>query len=91
MLHQLQKLSEEEQTLVRRSPIWVTLLIACADYDIDEAEIDRAKEIIRIKSLTIKNDVKDLYKDLNEHADEEIDLALKSLVAGGKERLVFLE
>lgn len=91
MLHQLQKLSEEEQTLVRRSPIWVTLLIACADYDIDEAEIDRAKEIIHIKSLTIKNDVKDLYKDLNEHADEEIDLALKSLVAGGKERLVFLE
>lgn len=91
MLYQLQKLSEEEQTLVRRSPIWVTLLIACADYDIEEAEIDRAKEVIHIKSFAVKNDVKNLYKDLDSHVDEEIDFALKSLSADGKERLAFLE
>lgn len=91
MLYQLQKLSEEEQTLVRRSPIWVTLLIACADFDIDEAEIDRAKEIIHIKSFALENDVKHLYNDLNESIDEEIDFALKSLSADGKKRLAFLE
>ena len=91
MLYQLQKLSEEEQTLVRRSPIWVTLLIACADFDIEESEIDRAKEIIHIKSFAVQNDVKNLYKDLNEQVDEEIDFALQSLSADGKERLAFLE
>ncbi len=91
MLYQLQKLSEQEQTLVRRSPIWVTLLIACADHDIEEAEINRAKEIIHIKSFTVQNDVRNLYKDLNQHVDEEIDFALQSLSADGKERLAFLE
>lgn len=91
MLYQLQNLSAEEQTLVRRSPIWVTLLIACADHNIEEAEIDRAKEIIRIKSFTLKNDVKNLYKNLDQHVDEEIDFALKSLSSDGKERLAFLE
>ena len=91
MLYQLQKLSAEEQTLVQRSPIWVTLLMACADHDIEEGEIDRAKEIIHIKSFAIKNDVKNLYKDLDSHVDEEIDFALQSLSADGKERLAFLE
>jgi hypothetical protein len=91
MLYQLQNLSAEEQTLVRRSPIWVTLLIACADHDIEEAEIDRAKEIIHIKSFTLKNDVKNLYKNLDQHVDEEIDFALKSLSSDGKKRLAFLE
>jgi hypothetical protein len=91
MLYQLQNLSAEEQTLVQRSPIWVTLLIACADHDIEESEIDRAKEIIHIKSLAIQNDVKNLYKNLDQHVDEEIDFALKSLSSDGKERLAFLE
>lgn len=91
MLYQLQNLSAEEQTLVQRSPIWVTLLIACADYDIKEEEIDRAKEIIHIKSFAVQNDVKNLYKNLDEHVDEEIDFALKSLSADGAERMLFLE
>lgn len=91
MLYQLQKLSEEEQTLVRRSPIWVTLLVACADFDIEESEIDRAKEIIHIKSFATQNDVRNLYKDLNQFVDEEIDNALQSLSANGKKRLAFLE
>ncbi|MFT5056187.1 MAG: hypothetical protein ACI80H_000897 [Pseudoalteromonas distincta] len=91
MLYQLQNLSAEEQTLVQRSPIWVTLLLACVDHDIDEKEIDRAKEIIHIKSFTLQNDVKNLYKNLDTHVDEEIDFALKSLSSDGKERLAFLE
>ena len=91
MLYQLQKLSDEEQTLVRRSPIWVTLLIACADFDIEESEIDRAKEIIHIKSFATQSDVKNLYQDLDIQADMEIDEALKSMSADGKERLAFLE
>ena len=65
MLYQLQKLSSEEQTSIKRSPIWVTLLVACADYDIQEKEIDRAKEIIYIKSYALQNDLKNLYKELD--------------------------
>ncbi len=41
MLYQLKNLSQEEQSIVLKSPIWVTLLIACSDFDIEEAEIER--------------------------------------------------
>lgn len=91
MLYQLRNLSEEEKQVVLRSPVWVTLLIACADYDIEEKEIDRAKEIMLIKSFATKTDVKDVYKELNLRIDEEIDNALKQLSANGDERLKFIE
>lgn len=91
MLYQLKNLSEVERTLVRRSPIWVTLLIACADHDIEEAEIDRAKEIIHIKRYAIQNDVKHLYEELDKSVDDEIDYALTAISAIGDERIKFLE
>jgi len=91
MLYQLQKLSEEERSLVEQAPVWVTLLIACADHDIEESEIDRAKEIIHIKTFTQENDVKELYKDIEQNLDDRIDSALQSLSANGKERIEYLE
>ncbi|MBT8327050.1 MAG: hypothetical protein KJP21_04960 [Bacteroidia bacterium] len=91
MLYQLKNLSEEEQSVVTKAPIWVTLLIACSDSDINEDEIDRAKEIIHIKTYTTQNDVQDLYKELNLNLDSEIDQALISLSSVGSERLTFLE
>lgn len=91
MLYQLKDLSERERQIVKYAPVWVTLYVACADNDIQTTEIDRAKEIIQIKSYTEKNDVRELYKLLNTTIDEEIDLALKELSADGAERLAFLE
>jgi tellurite resistance protein len=91
MLYQLQKLSEEERFAVQQAPIWVTLLIACADDDIEESEIDRAKEIVHIKSFATQNDVKNLYKDVDSQMDESIDKALKALPANGEERIALLE
>ena len=91
MLYQLQKLSSEEQTSIKRSPIWVTLLVACADYDIQEKEIDRAKEIIHIKSYALQNDLKNLYKELDANIEQEIDQALAAIPAGGNDRIQYLE
>ena len=91
MLYQLQKLSSEEQTRVKRSPIWVTLLVACSDYDIQEKEIDRAKEIIRIKSYALQNDLRNLYKELNANIDQEIYQALAAIPASGNDRIQYLE
>jgi tellurite resistance protein len=91
MLYQLKNLTESEQQTVLNAPIWVTLLIACADHDIDEKEIDRAKEIVHIKSFAEQNDVKELYQELDAQMDERIDSALKSLSAIGKDRLKLIE
>ena len=91
MLYQLQKLSSEEQTSIKRSPIWVTLLVACADYDIQEKEIDRAKEIIYIKSYALQNDLKNLYKELDANIEQEIDQALAAIPSAGNDRIQYLE
>jgi hypothetical protein len=91
MLYQLQKLSSEEQTSVKRSPIWVTLLVACADFDIQEKEIDRAKEIIHIRSYALQSDLKNLYEELDVDIEQEIDQALAAIPAGGKDRIQYLE
>jgi len=91
MLYQLQKLSSEEQNSIRQSPIWVTLLVACADHDIQESEIDRAKEIIHIKSYALQNDLRDLYKELDADIDSLIDETLKSIPAEGTKRIIYLE
>lgn len=91
MLYQLQKLSSEEQTSVKRSPIWVTLLVACADFDIQEKEIDRAKEIIHIRSYALQSDLKNLYRELDADIEQEIDQALASVPALGKDRIEYLK
>ena len=91
MLYQLQKLSSEEQTSVKRSPIWVTLLVACADFDIQEKEIDRAKEIIHIRSYALQSDLKNLYRELDADIEQEIDQALVSVPAVGKDRIEYLK
>ena len=90
MLYQLKNLSQEEQSIVLKSPIWVTLLIACSDFDIEEAEIDRAKEIMHIKTFTTSNDVQEVYKNLSENMDADIDTTLKTLSANGDERIEFI-
>ena len=91
MLYQLKDLSEREQQIVKYAPVWVTLYIACADNDIETSEIDRAKEIIHIKSFAEKSDVRELYQLLKTNIDDEIDLALKELSAVGEVRMAYLE
>lgn len=91
MLYELKNLTDSERQVVKRAPIWVTLYIACADNDIDTSEIDRAKEIIQIKSYAEKNDVKKLYEAIKEDLDTEIDSALKDLSAKGEVRMAYLE
>jgi hypothetical protein len=90
MLHQLRNLNQQEMDLLAAAPVWVMLLIACADQNIEEKEVNRGKEIIRIKSYAEKSDVRLIYSDLETQMDVIIDEALKSLSADGAERIKFI-
>ena len=90
MLHQLRNLNQQEMDLLAAAPVWVMLLIACADQNIEEKEVNRGKEIIRIKSYAEKSDVRLIYSDLETQMDVIIDEALKSLSADGAERITFI-
>lgn len=90
MLHQLRNLNQQEMDLLAAAPVWVMLLIACADQNIEEKEVNRGKEIIRIKSFTEKSDVRFIYSDLESQMDHIIDQSLKSLSADGEERIKFI-
>jgi hypothetical protein len=90
MLHQLRNLNQQEMDLLAAAPVWVMLLIACADQNIEEKEVNRGKEIIRIKSFAEKSDVRFIYSDLESQMDNIIDQSLKSLSADGEERMIFI-
>lgn len=90
MLHQLRNLNQQEMDLLAAAPVWVMLLIACADQNIEEKEVNRGKEIIRIKSFAEKSDVRFIYSDLESQMDDIIDQSLKLLSADGEERMAFI-
>lgn len=90
MLHQLRNLNQQEMDLLAAAPVWVMLLIACADQNIEEKEVNRGKEIIRIKSFAEKSDVRFIFSDLESQMDDIIDQSLKLLSADGEERMAFI-
>ena len=90
MLYQLRKLSAQEQTIMLQAPIWVSLLIACADMEINEDEIKKAKEFIRLKTFTEESDVRNLYRELNEDIDHAIEVESHAMPFDGQERITYL-
>ncbi|MFY0644733.1 MAG: hypothetical protein JXR19_09740 [Bacteroidia bacterium] len=90
MLYQLRNLNEEEKSVIINAPIWVTLLIACVDENINPNEIDKAKEVINVRSFTEDSDVRNLYKELNHDFEHAVQLAINALPLVGSERIAHL-
>lgn len=90
MLYQLRNLSERERTIVKHAPIWTTLLIACSDEDINGVEILRSKNIVRLSSFSIVNDVKNLYKEIEADFDNMINEEINLMPLEHKARIAYL-
>lgn len=73
-----------------KSPVWTAILIAAADGDINEDELDALKEVVHIKTFAEHNDVENLYEELEESLEETIQSVLNNLESQGKNRLNFL-
>lgn len=62
----LRDLSETEKETVMNAPIWVGIMIGCADGNLSQNEVERIEEVISTKTFSEKNDVHYLYKEIVE-------------------------
>ncbi|MBC7424892.1 MAG: hypothetical protein H7321_00035 [Bacteroidia bacterium] len=79
MHSKIEHLSQKEQQLILDSPLLVTVLIAGADGNFDEAEIKTAIKIIHTKSYAEEKDVRGIFKDIDSHSESAIDSLIYSM------------
>jgi len=72
MLYQLEKLTDNEKLLVHDAPALVTILIAGADNDFEDAEIRKSISLVHVKSYSESADIAELYKEIE--VDHETEL-----------------
>ena len=90
MIQEFEILSQSERELMYSLPVYVAVLIAGADGEIDKREVSRANNIANDK---IKNARKDLilyYNQANENFEDKLKMAIANLPSGTKERQKFL-
>ena len=90
MLYQLRNLTDSERSTILNAPVWVTLLIACADNDLNAEEIKKAAKVIHARSFSEESDVRDLYKELDEDFDHLVQIEINNLPLMGDERITQL-
>jgi tellurite resistance protein len=76
MLFQLRKLNEREQQTITDAPIWVGILIGCADGAMVPQELKRIEEVIKTKTFSEHNDVHYLYTEL---ANNDLNAKIENL------------
>ncbi len=86
MLYQLDNLTVMQVEQLFDGPALVALLIAGADGTVDQVEVDRATELIHIKTFSEFADIKDFYKELEPDFIRRFNHLRTSLPAGRKER-----
>ncbi len=91
MHNKIAHLSTSEKQLIHDAPLLVTVLIAGADGDFQDAEIKKAVKIIHIKTYSEGKDVRGVYTDLDGHSEEMIDELIHSLPSGAYERTQILK
>jgi hypothetical protein len=87
MLYQLRNLSEKEQNIIINAPVWVTLLIACADNDLNREEVKKAANVIQMRSLTEDSEIRTLYREISDDFEHLIQIEINNLPLLGEDRI----
>ncbi|MEZ4804057.1 MAG: hypothetical protein R2852_00830 [Bacteroidia bacterium] len=90
MLSKIENLTSDEQQLVLNAPVLVSALVAGADGEFYLAEIKEAVKIIHIKTYSETRDVSGVYKAIDGHTEEAIDMLIDNLPESTDERNEFL-
>ncbi len=86
MLYHISKLHRDEQELVKKAPLLVSILISGADGEVDPKEINKAVKLIHTKSFAETSDIRHLYKEIDHDVESSLNLILKGLPADPEER-----
>jgi len=86
MLYHISKLHHDEQELVKKAPLLVSILIANADGIIEQEEIERAVNLIHTKAFSEASDIRHLYKEIDHDVESSLNAILKGLPTDAEER-----
>jgi hypothetical protein len=86
MLYHISKLHRDEQELVKKAPLLVTILVAGADGEVDSEEINKAVNLIHTKSFFEASDIRHLYKEIDHDVEASLNTLLKELPTDAIER-----
>lgn len=86
MLYHISKLSQDDQELVKKAPLLVSILVAGSDGEIEKEEIERAVSLIHTKSFSEASDIRHLYKEIDHDVESTLNLIIGSLPTDAAER-----
>ncbi|MCF6359455.1 MAG: hypothetical protein L3J29_01690 [Cyclobacteriaceae bacterium] len=86
MVKEFEILSQSERELMYSLPIYVAVLIAGADGDIDNREVSRANNLANDKLKNARKDLISYYNEANENFEDKLKMAIANLPSGTTER-----
>ncbi len=86
MIQEFEILSQSERELMYSLPVYVAVLIAGADGDIDKREVARANNLANDKLKNARKDLIPYYNQANEDFEDKLKMAIANLPSGTKER-----
>ena len=90
MIKEFEILSQSERDLMYSLPVYVAVLIAGADGDIDNKEVNRANNLANDKLKNARKDLIPYFNEANENFEDKLKMAIANLPSGTKERQKYL-
>lgn len=90
MLNQFTSLSQAEKDLILHAPLYVSVLIAGADGNINTDEKNRILELIHTKTFSERYELRELYKELDHDAAAELRQLIATVPNNTEERNALL-
>lgn len=86
MIYELEPLTQEEKEMVLKAPALITVLIAGADDAIVPQEINKAIELVNIKTFSEKLDLQPYYEEVAKTIEQDINDVIEALPGTAAER-----
>lgn len=86
MINEFEILSQSERDLMFSLPVYVAVLIAGADGDIDNREVSRANNLANDKLKNARKDLIPYFTEANENFEDKLKMAIANLPSGTEER-----
>lgn len=86
MLYHISKLHRDEQELIKKAPLLVSILVAGADGEIEADEIQNVAKLIHTKSFSEVSDIRHLYNEIDHDVEATFNAIIKGLPTDSEER-----
>lgn len=86
MINEFNHLEHYDKDLMYSLPIYVSILVAGADGNIDNNELQKAVSLANNKTKKARKQLIDYYNVVNENFEDKIKMAIANLPSGVKER-----